>query len=96
MVTFTTAHRTIIATAVDETTIKSSLTAEVMGALCQRPDLRIVKVVDGAADNWSYLGETLPFGEKVLDFQLQRDSGCYRRSQGPRPKISRDPALFKV
>jgi hypothetical protein len=49
-------------------TLKSQLTAEVMGALIQRPDLRVVKVADGASDNWSYLGETLPFGEEVLDF----------------------------
>ena len=49
-------------------TLKSQLTAEVMGALIQRPALRVVKVADGAADNWSYLGELLPFGEEVLDF----------------------------
>lgn len=52
----------------NKATLKSQLTAEVMGALRQRPDLRIVKVADGAADNWSSLGETLPFGEEVLDF----------------------------
>src|SRR5438067_1411894 len=39
-----------------------------MGALVLRPDLRVVKVADGAPDNWSYLGETLPFGIEVLDF----------------------------
>ena len=49
-------------------TLKSQLTAEVMGALTQQPALRIVKVADGAGDNWSYLGELLPFGEEVLDF----------------------------
>ena len=49
-------------------TLKSQLTAEVMGALIQQPALRVVKVADGAADNWSYLGELLPFGEEVLDF----------------------------
>lgn len=49
-------------------TLKRQLTAEVMGALIQRPDLRVVKVADGAPDNWSYLGETLPFGVEVLDF----------------------------
>src|SRR5919197_6011029 len=49
-------------------TLKSQLTAEVMGALLQRPDLRVSKVADGAPDNWSYLGETLPLGEEVLDF----------------------------
>src|SRR5262249_5284906 len=43
-------------------------TAEVMGALLQRPDLQTVKVADGAPDNWSYLGETLPLGVEVLGF----------------------------
>jgi hypothetical protein len=49
-------------------TLKSQLTQEVMGALRQRPDLRVVKVADGTADNWTYLGEMLPVGEEVLDF----------------------------
>jgi hypothetical protein len=52
----------------NKATLKSQLTAEMMGALRQRPDLRVVTVADGAPDNWSYLGETLPFGEEVLDF----------------------------
>jgi hypothetical protein len=52
----------------NKTTLKSQLTAEVMGALIQHPDLRVVKVADGAPDNWTYLGELLPLGEEVLDF----------------------------
>ena len=44
------------------------LTAEVMEALSQRPDVRVVKVAAGAPDTWSYLGETLPFGAEVLAF----------------------------
>jgi hypothetical protein len=52
----------------NKATLKSQLTAEVMGALIQRPDLQVVKVADGAPDNWSYLGETLPLGVEVLDF----------------------------
>jgi len=52
----------------NKATLKTQLTAEVMGALRQRPGLRVVKVADGAPDNWSYLRETLPFGEEVLDF----------------------------
>jgi hypothetical protein len=39
-------------------TLKSQITAEVMDALLQHPDLRVVKVADGAADNWTYLGAT--------------------------------------
>ena len=52
----------------NKATLKHQLTAEVMGALRQRPELRGVKVADGAPDNWSYLGETLPFGIEGLDF----------------------------
>jgi hypothetical protein len=49
-------------------TRKSQLTAEVMGALVQRPDLRVVKLAAGAPDNWSSLSEVLPLGEEGLDF----------------------------
>ncbi len=49
-------------------TLKGQLTAEVMGALIRRPDLRVVKVADGAPDNWNYLSETLLVGIEVLDF----------------------------
>jgi hypothetical protein len=52
----------------NKATLKSQLTAEVMRALIQRPDFQVVKVADGAPDNWRYLGETLPFGVEVLDF----------------------------
>jgi hypothetical protein len=52
----------------NKATLKRQLTAEVMGALIQRPDLRVVKVADGAPDNWSYLSEVLPVGQEVLDF----------------------------
>jgi hypothetical protein len=52
----------------NKATLKRQLTAEVMGALLQRPDLRVVKVADGIADNWTYLSDTLPIGADVLDF----------------------------
>ena len=54
-------------------TLKKQLTQELIGALCQRPDLRVVKVADGAPDNWSYLSGTLPFGDEVLDFYHATD-----------------------
>jgi hypothetical protein len=41
----------------NKVTLKSQLTAEVMGTLIRRPDLRVVKVADGVPDNWS---QTLP------------------------------------
>lgn len=49
-------------------TLKDQLTADVMAALIQRPDLRVVKLADGAPDNWTYLSDTLPFGDECLDF----------------------------
>jgi hypothetical protein len=52
----------------NKATLKRQLTAAVLGALIQRPDLRVVKVADGAPDNWSYLSEVLPVGQEVLDF----------------------------
>lgn len=36
-----------------QATLKSQLTAAGMGALIQRPDLHVVQLADGAADNWS-------------------------------------------
>jgi hypothetical protein len=52
----------------NKATLKRPLTAEVMGALSQRPELRVVKVAAGTADNWTSLSETVPVGEEVLDF----------------------------
>jgi hypothetical protein len=49
-------------------TLKAQLTAEVMGVLGQRPDLRVVQLADGAPDHWSYLSNRFPLGEEVLDF----------------------------
>jgi hypothetical protein len=61
-------HRMARMPETNKATLKGQLTAEVMGALIRRPDLRVVKVADGAPDNWSYLSETLPCGDEVLDF----------------------------
>lgn len=49
-------------------TLKAMLTAEVFSALVERPTLRVVKLADGAPDNWTYLAETLPVGEALVDF----------------------------
>ena len=54
-------------------TLKSQLTAEVMRALIDRPSLKVVKLADGAPDNWTYLSETLPFGDECLDFYHASD-----------------------
>ena len=50
-------------------TLKSMLTAEVRAILKKRPELKLIKVADGAVDNWQYLGsDALPAGEEALDF----------------------------
>jgi len=49
-------------------TLKSMLSAEVHAVLAQRPDLQVVKVADGAKDNWTYLAKLVPEGEERVDF----------------------------
>ena len=50
-------------------TLKPMLTAETSAILARRPDLKLVKVADGAADNWAYLSsDALPSGEEAGDF----------------------------
>jgi hypothetical protein len=53
-----------------KTTLKSELSQVVEHILDQNPDLTLVKVADGARDNWHYLGDTLRPGEgiEILDF----------------------------
>jgi hypothetical protein len=48
-----------------KSTLKDQLTAEIMGALIERPDLRVVKLADGAADNWTYLSDTRCIGRRL-------------------------------
>lgn len=47
--------------------LKKMLRAELEHVLEQRPDLTVVKIADGAPDNWTFLG-LLPPGHMVLDF----------------------------
>lgn len=49
-------------------TLKAMLQAELTQVLRQRPDLTLVKVADGAKDNWEFLTTALPDGLDVLDF----------------------------
>jgi hypothetical protein len=51
-------------------TLKEMLSLEIEKALHQRPDLKIVKIADGAKDNWTFLSDTerLPDGIEVVDF----------------------------
>lgn len=49
-------------------TLKATLAAEVERALAQRPTLTVVKVADGAKDNWTFLDTLVAQGEAVVDF----------------------------
>ncbi len=53
-----------------KTTLKASLTSELVHVLTQRPDLRVVTIADGANDNWAFLCQ-LPEGRagyQIVDF----------------------------
>ena len=49
-------------------TLKTMLAAEVEAVLAQRPDLSVVKLADGAKDNWTFLTGALPDGVELIDF----------------------------
>ncbi len=50
-------------------TLKEMLAAEIAAVLRRKPTLKLVKVADGAADNWQYLSsDALPAGDEVVDF----------------------------
>jgi hypothetical protein len=49
-------------------TLKRTLHADVMAALAARPELRLIKLADGAEDNWTFLSEELPEGTEIVDF----------------------------
>lgn len=52
----------------NKATLKRTLLADVTAALAERPDLQIVKLADGANDNWTFLSSILPNGVEVIDF----------------------------
>ena len=49
-------------------TLKRTLFADVTAVLLARPELRLVKLADGAADNWTFLAEEMPEGIEIVDF----------------------------
>jgi hypothetical protein len=50
-------------------TLKEMLAAEIAAILRREPSLKLVKVADGAADNWAFLSsDVLPDGEEAVDF----------------------------
>jgi hypothetical protein len=51
-----------------KTTLKTMLAEEVSWARSQRPLLRLVKLADGAKDNWTFMDKELPEGTGIVDF----------------------------
>jgi len=50
-------------------TLKRMLSAEVSAVLRERPELKLIKIADGANDNWDYLSSgALPEGKELIDF----------------------------
>lgn len=49
-------------------TLKNQLENDLLSIIEQRPDLDIIKVADGARDNWDYLSNMKVQGVEVLDF----------------------------
>jgi hypothetical protein len=53
---------------VGKASLKAQIVADVMAILARRPELQVVKIADGVADNWTFLDELVPEGRGVLDF----------------------------
>ena len=51
-----------------KTTLKTMLAAEVEAVLAKRPELTVLKLADGAKDNWTFLTCALPAGVELIDF----------------------------
>ena len=49
-------------------TLKTMVAAEVKPVLGQRPNLKLVKIADGAKDNWTFCGKVLPEGVELIEF----------------------------
>ena len=52
----------------NKATLKAILTAELMAVLAQRPELTVVRLADGAKDNWTFLDALPVEGPLVVDF----------------------------
>lgn len=74
-------------------TLKRQLVAEVEHALKGQPQLRLVKLADGARDNWEFLAKELPPGDEVVDFyhaaeHLRRAFGHVYGEASPKAQAS--------
>jgi len=54
-------------------TLKAMLAEELAAVQRERPDLKLVKLADGARDNWTYLSQDLPKGDEIVDFYHAAD-----------------------
>ena len=52
----------------NKATLKTMVAAEVEAVLDKRPNLTVVKLADGAQDNWTFLTGALPDGVELIDF----------------------------
>ena len=52
----------------NKVTLNTMVAAEVEAVLAKRPDLALVKLADGAKDNWTFLTRALPEGVELIDF----------------------------
>jgi len=52
----------------NKATLKTMVAAELEAVLAQRPDLKLVKLADGAKDNWTFFSRALPEGIELIDF----------------------------
>lgn len=53
---------------VKKATLRSQIEAEVQAVFASRPDLRLIKLADGAESNWEFLGALSPAGVEIADF----------------------------
>lgn len=51
-----------------KSTLKKQLQAELLVVLAKNPKLKMVKIADGAEDNWTYLSVLLPEAPEILDY----------------------------
>jgi hypothetical protein len=75
--------------------LKDTLSQEIAAVLGQRPDLTLVKLADGAKDNWSYLGTALPQGPEIIDFYHACDHLKHAFDAGYGENSSRSKAQFE-
>ena len=53
---------------VNKATLKTMVSAEDEAVLGKSADLTVVKVADGAKDDWTFLTRALPHGVQLIDF----------------------------